>query len=95
MKPGEVVLVSSWPPDPSELRLGPGALIRVLSSESTAQAVLADVGRDVDRDLTWQWPAPYDGEQRRARVRIRRKCQMLEELVVARAIEQLTGIRDV
>lgn len=57
-------------PHTRHCRLGPGAIVHV---------IYPDVGDEVLRALTWDWPAPYDGEQRQARRRLERKSRVLEE----------------
>lgn len=64
--------------DDDGLLFGPGVLIPWTSGQSYAQDVIDAIGRDVAA-LEFDWPAPYDGEQRRAKLRIRRKAGVLEE----------------
>jgi hypothetical protein len=64
--PGELVPVDG---DPRDLVFGVGRLIPVTGMKSYPCAVLDTMGDEVDWGLAWEWPPPYDGEQRRAAVR--------------------------
>lgn len=74
MRDGEVIA--------QHIRFGPGALIPVREWRWPDPCcwVLDAIGGEVQEALTWEWPPPYNGEQRRAGVRIREKAAKLEHL---------------
>lgn len=74
--PGAAIPVTA-----DELRFGPGVLIPYTSGERYVEAVLNMIGADVLNALSWDWPAPYNGEQRRARRRLEGKVVALEKIV--------------
>lgn len=68
LAPGAVIPVSSWPP----------VILESTANGYDVPAVLNTIGSAVETELEWRWPAPYDGDARRARVRIERKARALE-----------------
>ena len=85
LEPGAVIPVREWPP----------IILESTANGFDVHGVLNTIGSAVEDELTWDWPPPYDGEARRASVRIREKCRRYERSVVWPWQETLLALRGV
>lgn len=76
--------------DAADIRIAPGYMIPV-RWVSVAQLALEGLGDDVAA-LDWDWPPPYDGMARRAKVRLREKIRRYERDVLQPWQEQVADL---